>query len=52
LQPHSVGIQLADENLGRRPMPFMAKANLERLDALRARFDPEGRFNNYMGRVS
>lgn len=52
LQTHSVGIQLADENLGRRPMPFMAPANLERLDALRATFDPEGRFNAYMGRVS
>lgn len=52
LQAYSVGIQLADENLGRRPMPFMAPANLERLDALRAKFDPEGRFNAYMGRVS
>jgi hypothetical protein len=50
LQPHSVGIQLADEILGRRPMPFMAPENLARLDALRARFDPEGRFNPYMGR--
>lgn len=52
LQAYSVGIQLADENLGRRPMPFMAPTNLERLDALRAEFDPEGRFNAYMGRVS
>jgi hypothetical protein len=51
LQAHSVGIQLADENLGRRPMPFMAPANLKRLDALRTKFDPEGRFNPYMGRV-
>ncbi len=50
LQAHSVGIQLADENLGRRPMPFMAPDNLARLDALRARFDPDGRFNPYMGR--
>jgi hypothetical protein len=52
LQAHSVGIQLADENLGRRPMPFMAPANLARLDALRAKYDPEGRFNPYMGRAS
>lgn len=52
LQAYSVGIQLADENLGRRPMPFMAPANLKRLDALRAKLDPEGRFNAYMGRVS
>ena len=50
LQPHSRGIQLADENLGRRPAPFMAPANLIRLEALRARFDPDGRFNSYMGR--
>jgi FAD/FMN-containing dehydrogenase len=33
-------------------MPFMATANLERMDALRAKFDPDGRFNTYMGRVS
>lgn len=52
LQTHSVGIQLADENLGRRPAPFMASANLSRLDALRAKYDPEGRINAYMGRPS
>lgn len=52
LQAHSVGIQLADENLGRRPAPFMAPANLARLDTLRAHYDPEGRFNPYMGRVA
>ena len=52
LQEHSVGIQLADENLGRRPAPFMAPANLARLDALRVRYDPDGLFNPYMGRVA
>ena len=52
LQEHSVGIQLADENLGRRPAPFMAPANLARLDALRLRYDPNGLFNPYMGRVA
>jgi FAD/FMN-containing dehydrogenase len=51
MQDHSVGIQLADENLGRRPAPFMAPANLARLDALRVRYDPDGLFNPYMGRV-
>ena len=51
MQDHSVGIQLADENLGRRPAPFMAPANLVRLDALRVRYDPDGLFNPYMGRV-
>lgn len=52
LQAHSVGVQLADENLGRRPAPFMAPANMARLDALRAKYDPQGRFNPYMGRVA
>lgn len=48
LQAHSVGIQLADENLGRRPSQFMAPANLERLEALRTRYDPDSRFYSYM----
>jgi FAD/FMN-containing dehydrogenase len=52
MQEHSVGIQLADENLGRRPAPFMAPTNLARLDALRAQYDPDGLFNPYMGRVA
>jgi len=52
LQAHSVGIQLADENLGRRPAPFMAPANLARLDALREPYDPDGLFHPYMGRVA
>ncbi len=47
----STGIQLADENLGRRPAPFLAAANMARLDALRARHDPDGRFHPYMGRI-
>lgn len=44
------GAQLADENLGRRPARFMADANLARLDELRERYDPEGRFHAWMGR--
>ena len=51
LQSHSLGIQLADENLGRRPGRFMAPGNLARLDALRTKYDPESRFNPYMGRL-
>jgi hypothetical protein len=46
----SSGMQLADENLARRPMPFMAPENLARLDALRAKHDSDGRFHPYMGR--
>ena len=37
------GIQLADENLGRRPARFLTAENLRRVDEIRARHDPEGR---------
>jgi FAD/FMN-containing dehydrogenase len=50
MSAHSLGIQLADENLGKRPAHFMAQANLERLDRVRAARDPEGRFCSWMGR--
>lgn len=46
------GIQLADENLARRPARFVSDANLKRLDAIRAAYDPEGRFQTWMGRPS
>ena len=49
LEPLASGIQLADENLGRRPFRFMAEANLARLEALRSRHDPDGLFHSYMG---
>jgi FAD/FMN-containing dehydrogenase len=52
MAPLATGIQLADENLGRRPAPFMADANLARLDRLRAARDPSGRFHPYMNRLS
>ncbi|MEM9437673.1 MAG: FAD-binding oxidoreductase [Pseudomonadota bacterium] len=48
---HSKGIQLADENLGRRADRFTTDENLMRLDALRAKYDPEGLFNPWMGRL-
>ena len=47
----STGIQLADENLGRRPARFVSDENLARLDRIRAQYDPEGRFHPWMGRV-
>ncbi len=50
MAPHASGMQLADENLGRRPARFLADANLSRLDALRAAKDPQSRFHPYMGR--
>jgi FAD/FMN-containing dehydrogenase len=51
IAPFATGLALADENLGLRPGKFLADANLARLDALRARHDPEGRFHSYPGRA-
>ncbi len=50
MEDHAIGIQLADENLGRRPARFMADANLARLDAIRQTHDPKGLFRAWMGR--
>ena len=50
MEDMATGIQLADENLGRRPASFVADENLGRLDRLRAEADPEGRFREWMGR--
>jgi len=44
------GIQLADENLARRPARFVSEENLRRLDELRRRYDPDGLFCPWMGR--
>jgi FAD/FMN-containing dehydrogenase len=43
----SSGIQLADENLARRPDRFLAPAKLERLEAVRRAYDPDGRLAAY-----
>lgn len=45
------GIQLADENLGRRPARFASEANMGRLDQVRATYDPDGLFHPWMGRL-
>jgi FAD/FMN-containing dehydrogenase len=45
------GIQLADENLGRRPARFVGDEHLARLDELRDRHDPDARFHPWMGRL-
>lgn len=50
LQGHSAGIQLADENLGRRPARFMTDENMAKLDRVRADYDPTGVFHPWMGR--
>jgi hypothetical protein len=50
LEPFSHGIQLADENTGRRPARFMTEKNLRKLDEIRAQRDPTGLFHAWMGR--
>lgn len=42
------GIQLADENLGARPFRFLANSNLQRLEAIRAKRDPNALFHSFM----
>ena len=46
----ATGIQLADENLAQRPARFVTDEHMRRLDEIRARYDPEGRFHSWMGR--
>ena len=48
--PHAWGTMLADENLLNRPSRFLAAANMHRLDALRASWDPQGTFVSWLGR--
>lgn len=49
-EPYASGIQLADENLVNRPYRFMTDENLQRLDGLRAKWDPHGLFVSWLGR--
>ncbi|MBJ7328253.1 MAG: FAD-binding oxidoreductase [Solirubrobacteraceae bacterium] len=51
MAPHASGIQLADENLGRRPARFITDEKMRRLDAIRGDYDPEERFHPWMGRL-
>lgn len=44
----SKGTQLADENLVGHPAKFMSPANFAKLEALRRKHDPYGRFHSYM----
>jgi hypothetical protein len=48
--PFAWGTMLADENLLNRPSRFMAEEKLQKLDELRGRWDPEGRFTAWLGR--
>jgi FAD/FMN-containing dehydrogenase len=44
---HGKGIQLADENLGRRPAKFLSDENFTRLQKIRAKYNPDNRFNSW-----
>jgi FAD/FMN-containing dehydrogenase len=48
LEPLASGIQLADENLARRPARFLSDASARRMRELRERHDPEARFHSWM----
>jgi len=50
LEPLASGIQLADENLARRPARFVSDEHLRRLDEVRAAYDPDGMFHPWLGR--
>lgn len=51
LEAHSAGIQLADENLARRPARFLSDEHMARLQRIRAAYDPDGVFHPWMGGV-
>jgi FAD/FMN-containing dehydrogenase len=49
LEPFSVGIQLADENLLARPHArYLSEESSARLEGLRAEWDPDGLFHGYL----
>ena len=48
----ATGCQLADENLGQRPARFVSDQHLQKLDQIRAKYDPDNRFHPWMGRVT
>lgn len=47
MAPLSTGIQLADENLGRRPARFLSDAHFDRIQKIRAHYDPLGLFHSW-----
>ena len=49
MAPMSIGIQLADENLARRPARFMSAENHARVERIRSQYDPQGLFHTWRG---
>lgn len=52
MEKYGKGIQLADENLAKRPTRFTTDEKLAKLDRLREKYDPQGLFNPWGGRVT
>jgi len=48
LDPISEGLFLADSDLATRPSKFLSSHHWERLEQLRARYDPDGLFHSYL----
>jgi FAD/FMN-containing dehydrogenase len=48
LEPISEGLFLADSDLATRPSKFISSHHWERLEQLRARYDPDGLFHSYL----
>jgi hypothetical protein len=46
----ATGIQLADENLARRPARFLSDEHMDRVEEIRGRRDPSSTFHSWMGR--
>jgi FAD/FMN-containing dehydrogenase len=48
IEPISKGLFLADSDLAKRPAQFLSDTHWRRLEALRARYDPDGLFHSYL----
>lgn len=48
MEPVTEGLFLADSDLAKRPAQFLSNAHWERLEQLRARYDPDGLFHSYL----
>lgn len=52
MEPISEGLFLADSDLATRPAKFLSGPHWERLEELRARYDPDRLFHSYLATPS
>jgi FAD/FMN-containing dehydrogenase len=52
MEPISEGLYLGDSDLVTRPSQFLSGPHWERLEELRARYDPDGLFHSYLAAPS